>query len=46
MSFRKLSEGQRFVVESCLTAEPVVVDAGPGIRHREFPYLNLIYREI
>jgi len=31
MSFRKLSEGQNSVVESRLTAEPAVVDAGPGI---------------
>jgi len=29
--FRKLTEGRRFVIESCLTAEPSVVDAGPGI---------------
>jgi len=31
VSFRKLSEGQNSVIESCLTAEPAVVDAGPGI---------------
>jgi len=29
--FRKLTEGLNSVIESCLTAELAVVDAGPGI---------------